>query len=352
MVVTQKKQRESGVEFLRIFAACMVVWLHTTLPWGIQTASSGLNTFVVHIMEIIAIPAVDIFILISGYFMASKSERSVGKPVSLLIQLFVIKFLFFFPAFFYKYPQVPFENYVVLPNDYFITLYIGLYFISPYINKIVDGLTIKQCKTLLITSAIILSVYPIFWDYLNLYTGSQASGVSTVSRWHDDSGQNIITFIFIYLVGSLLNKTKVEQYITKQKAMLLWLVASGVLLALYHLDERFTNDVYGCVSLFYHNPLVIIQAVALFLLFKKLTFKSRMINMLAASAFTCYLVHPYFLKYLRIDSFLQGSPIVIVLYYFAIALIIYLASYLIYWCYNLVTKRFFKRLDQVKINYY
>ena len=141
----RKNIRESGIELLRILAASMVIWLHITLPWGMPVASGSINILLLHIIEVIAVPAVDIFIIISGYFLANKRERSIGKPISLLLQLVILNSLFFFPKYIYNHPNEPFE-FVFLPNDYFITLYISLYFISPYINKILDGLTKEQYK--------------------------------------------------------------------------------------------------------------------------------------------------------------------------------------------------------------
>jgi peptidoglycan/LPS O-acetylase OafA/YrhL len=187
---------------------------------------------------------------------------------------------------------------------------------------------------------------------MNLYTGSQVSGVSTVSRWHEDTGQNIVTFALLYIVGALMNKMQIEQFVSKQRALAIWLITSLVLLGVYLLDERFTNDVYGSVSLFYHNPLVVLQAASLFLFFKHIKFKSKLINSLAAAAFTCYLAHGHILKYLKIDSFLQGTPLMLILYYIVIAASIYLVSYILYLVYNFATQRLFNKLDRVTITYY
>lgn len=314
-------------------------------------ASEGLNKLLLHVIEVVAVPAVDIFIVISGYFLANKRERSIGKPISLLIQLVILNCLFFFPKYLYNYPNEPFE-FVFLPNDYFITLYISLYFISPYINKALDGLTKGQYKTLLVISSVLFSIYPILWEYLNLYTGSQVSGVSTVSRWNNDSGNNIVNFTFLYMLGALINKVQIDKKVSKQKAIVLWGLTTLLLLFLYILDEHFTSEVFGSVSLFYHNPLVIIQAVTLFVIFKNLKFSSGLINKLASAAFTCYIIQRHLLKPLRVESFLQGSPVKLVLYYLFVSIAIYLVAYLIYLIYNFLTRNFIKKLDKIIITYY
>jgi len=329
----------------------MVVWLHINLPWGMPVATEGINLALLHIIEVVSVPAVDIFIIISGYFMANKRERSIGKPLQLLLQLILLNSLFFFPKFFYNYPKEPFE-FVFLPNDYFITLYISLYFISPYINKILDGLTTEQFKTLFVVSAILFCIYPILWEYMNLYTGSHVSGVSTVSRWNNDSGNNIVTFAFLYLLGALINKVQIDKIINKRKAIIVWLITTFILLAMYILDKHFTSEIFGSVSLFYHSPWVIIQAVTLFLIFKNMKFSSRIINRYASAALTCYIIQRHMLRYLRIESFLQGNPLMLIMYYIVVAIVIYFAAYLIYLLYNLLTKNIFKKFNSVSIKYY
>lgn len=347
-----KKQRESGIELLRILSACMVIWLHTNIPWGLQLATDGINNILLHVFEAIAVPAVDIFILISGYFMVNKNSVSIGKPASLLLQYYIFGIAFFIPIYIYRYPNLPFDFSIFLLKHWFLTLYITMYFLSPYLNRIIKGLNLRQCGILLTLSVFFLSVYPIACDYIHLYTSFDTSGMNTVSRWNDDMGNNVITFLLLYLTGGLINKMGLVEKIARKKAMTMWCVSTLLIFCLYDIDMSYTDDVYGSVTLYYHNPLVIIQAVSLFVLFKNFTFKSNIINSLAAAAFTCYLLQGKILRFFHIDSCLTGSSVKMLIYYVLLPIVIYLISYFVYVLYSTIFKKLIGHLDKKVIQYY
>ena len=344
--------RESGVELLRILAACMVIWLHTNLPWGMTIVTGGsLNGILLHVFEAIAIPAVDIFILISGFYLSNKNSVNLFKPVSLLMQYFLFAVLFFLLDYIYLYPNKVFSIDILLPNNYFITLYITMYFFSPYLNLILEGLNNRQCKFFFILISLFLSVYPIMWDYIELYTSINTGGISTVSRWNEDMGNNIITFFFIYLLGGLIRKTGFHNRFKISNAVMIWALITTIVILLYYVDEMFTDEDFGSVTLFYHNPLVIIQAVTLFVIFKKIKIRSGFINKMAAAAFTCYLLQAHVLGIFKKEAFLKGNPALLMLYYLIMPLIIYSLSYCAYKLYSICTKRIMTKFEK-KIIYY
>ena len=149
-----------------------------------------------------------------------------------------------------------------------------------------------------------------------------------------------------------MNKTRCEEKITQKASLLVWLIASLLLLCLYYTDERFTEDYFGSVSLFYHNPLVIIQAISLFLFFKKIKFHSKVINNLAAAGFTCFLLQGFILHLFRKEFFLYGNPVLLIGFYFGVAVVIFLLSYLVFHVYNICTKWLIDRLEKISIVYY
>lgn len=87
-----------------------------------------------------------------------------------------------------------------------------------------------------------------------------------------------------------------------------------------------------------------ICAVFAFLLFKQFTFKSRLINTLSKSAFTCFLIHGIFLSRIKIELFVNASPILLLLHILASAVAIYLVSFAVWAIYDFVTKPIFKLL--------
>ena len=85
-----KPVRKSGVELLRILAACAVIVLHYNGMGKALISSSGLSHELLALFECICVCAVNLFIMISGYFLCKSDKRTWDKPVYLLILLSLI----------------------------------------------------------------------------------------------------------------------------------------------------------------------------------------------------------------------------------------------------------------------
>ena len=87
------------------------------------------------------------------------------------------------------------------------------------------------------------------------------------------------------------------------------------------------------------------------MLFKDIRFESRIINELAKSAFTCYLFHGIFLKYIGIKFAVQSTLLFLVMHQVAAAIGLYLLSYPVYKTYNILIGRFIEN-KKMKIDEY
>ena len=72
-VQNEKNCRDSNIELLRLLAGCAVIILHYNFlgDGGAVSQSVGVNYYFLLILEIICATAVNIFILITGYFNCS-----------------------------------------------------------------------------------------------------------------------------------------------------------------------------------------------------------------------------------------------------------------------------------------
>ena len=91
-----RAQRNSSIELLRIFAACAVVVLHYNGMGGALAASKGITHELLLLLECLSVCAVDLFIMISGYFLCVTQKRTLDKPVYLLLLLWVINIIVYF----------------------------------------------------------------------------------------------------------------------------------------------------------------------------------------------------------------------------------------------------------------
>ena len=74
-------ERKSNIELLRIFTMIGVIILHynnPTIGGGITYATKGsANFYILYFLESLFACAVDLFILISGYFMCTNNKRNI-----------------------------------------------------------------------------------------------------------------------------------------------------------------------------------------------------------------------------------------------------------------------------------
>lgn len=85
--------RQSNIELLRILAVMGVIVLHynnRSMGGGfLFTQSLPINHFILKVIESVNISAVDLFMLISGYFLITSDKRNILKPIQLFFQVII-----------------------------------------------------------------------------------------------------------------------------------------------------------------------------------------------------------------------------------------------------------------------
>lgn len=227
-----------------------------------------------------------------------------------------------------------------LPVNYFVVLYIVLYIISPYIN-IVFGVLVekKQMKNLLILVFAIFSVWPTMVDILENITGPM-NGLSTISAYGSDNGYTIVNFVLMYILGAGIRMTNI-----KIKKLYSGIAIVTCTTAIVFMSVNFGDG----IAWSYCNPLVIINAVLIFLFFKELQVKNIFINEIAKSAFVCFLIHPVFIRRNHIQKVVQGDVIHLVIDMLFTSVFIYIACYFIYFVWNKISDLLFLKVKE-KLN--
>lgn len=105
-------------------------------------------------------------------------------------------------------------------------------------------------------------------------------------------GKNIINFILIYFIGyGIRHKFICSDYSLKKNIVLL-LVFNLTQLPIYYMG--FGDGVASLIHRWgwgYNSPLLIINAILLFVIFTKLTINANTISVVAKSVFPIYLIH-------------------------------------------------------------
>lgn len=135
-----KQGRESNVEFLRILAAAGVVVLHYNnkdMGGALAVVQPGSRTdLLLNLLECFFICAVNLFVLITGFYMYRNPKRDLLKPLSLFWQVILFSvgaYLITAAVNGESFSGPRFLN-SFLPTNWFVTLYTVLYIISPFLN--------------------------------------------------------------------------------------------------------------------------------------------------------------------------------------------------------------------------
>jgi peptidoglycan/LPS O-acetylase OafA/YrhL len=276
--ITAKKERESGLELLRLVCMLFILFHHFILN-GLGSASYGklatvegitLNSFVC--------VAVNCFVLISGYFGIKAGWKGFFRlyiMCSFYFFTFGLLDMYFNGLSIQIFLYGTFMPFICPYGLWFVKCYFLLYLLSPILNYLLAFVNKRQFILLLILGGI----FEFFFGYL----------------WKGSIGYDVGHLIFLYFIGRF-----VYLYIIDNKHILLsrrgyfglYILCSLAIAGMGILILKLSN-VYTMISLCYpyNSPLIVISAIAFFLLFRSFRFRNKAVNWLAASAFAVYLIH-------------------------------------------------------------
>lgn len=335
--------RQSNIELLRVLAIIGVIILHYNGYYAFDVVDrTSANWWILCSLESVFACAVNVFILISGFFLCTTEKRNFWKPIELVVQVSLFSGIYYLLRTTIGSDSFHFRSLIgaMIPNNYFVSLYIALYLISPYINVIFDRLTQAQMRRMVLILFLVFAVYPTLVDILQCITGGQWGGLSTVSGSGSLAGYSIVNFTLMYVIGAYLRRgaCRLNQW-RVSRLVLLWLICVIGQIA-------WDNSILSPCAWFYCNPLVIITAVVTFLLFVRFKIGySRIINVLAEGAFSGFLLHFYFLPHIQIDRFATGNHFILLVHVLLSSFGIYGICWCIYWVYAKVSRPVFRRLS-------
>ena len=228
---------------------------------------------------------VNIFILISGYYLVASKKFKFSKAIKLWLQIFIfalVLFLIFDRSVFNASTVVtlftPIGHYVW----WFLTVYIIMLLLYPFINKLIYKLSKKQYLLLIIIMSFIWTIYP--------------SVLNISFEW-----SNVIWFIYLYLIAGFIrlycNKISFKPWL----GILVFVICYLIFTVLECLINNISNKGYilNLITNFINigninNLISLILCVILF--FSFINFKphyNKFINVLGAGVLGVYLLHDY-----------------------------------------------------------
>lgn len=334
--MSNKKIRQSNFELLRIFAIMSVIVLHYFnggIGGGMNCVHGTWSNLIAHLFLTLSFCAVDLFIMISGYFLSASSKRSFSKIFFLLFEAFILRTAQYIITALTTSQSITFSGILscFFSIGYFIMFYSIIYLISPLINLMFTDNDGSRNRKILVLLFIFFSVIPSvasLLDSLGITDFSWTAGLCTVTKEGSFEGYSIVNFFLCYVLGGYI-----RHYHSDKKSFTKLFIIFSVNTILLLIWGYF--DWYSAFT--YDNPLVIFEGASLILLFNNFSFKSKVVNELSSSGFTCYLVHGVFLKYIQIEKYASGEWYVLLIHVILSVSLIYLICYVIHKIYTLCT---------------
>ena len=269
-----KISRKSNFELLRILCMFGVLTTHilqNCYP-SLHTGDFSLQNVLRILLMNISIVAVNCFIMISGYFRIKQELRSF---FNLYLQLVFYCGLFSIIGYIFEHESlIGMLKKTIFPltegGMWFMTAYFSLFLIAPLINAGFDNLN-KERRLLTLICLIFVDVYI---GYMH-----QSEEVTT-------NGYHIIHFITIYYIGMILSTHKLKSNIKFR----IWVLIIFIMTVLHAVKMVFP-PIAIVYSMRYNSPMCLITSVIVFVMIKNWSIESKMINWIAASVLSVYVIH-------------------------------------------------------------
>lgn len=334
-----------------------IVILHILGAGGVlaAVANASAKYWLVWFLEIIAYGSVNVFGMLSGYLGIDKKHYSTFRLLELLFTVFcystviTIVFSIFDRSSVIEIKNIVISVFPVIEGRYwYVTCYVVVFLLMPWLNELVNNLNEQKVKTLSNSLFILLSVIP---------------SVLTLDFFKTAYGYSAIWLIALYLFGACYKKInrKIFHKWTWYIILLCNVIVWGMKIVIYYCLHREMNYMIS-----YTSPFIVIASIFFIQAFLQKDFElnpkmGKMLFGVSAAAFDVYIVHSHILIFdcLMNNHFqwIGNLPIYIII--FAVigwATVIYLAGMLAYWvrcsCFKLLRidtmlKRISKILDRI-----
>ena len=282
------KNRNLGIDLLRVLSMLYIVILHTLKHGGIlSSVLVNSNQYkLVWFLEISVYCAVNILALISGY--VSDNEKSIKirieKYLVLLFQVIFYGLLITIVFNIINPNMVTVRDYVnaLLPlvkNEYwYFSAYTGMIILSPFINYAVTHFYEKRNKKLFLAIFITFSLF-----------------IFSSREFKLNGGYSTIWLLILYTLGLIIKKEDIGKNLKVSTILLtmlglniftyIWKMYIGM--KIIRLDEDILID--------YCSPTILLSAMLYIILFSRFVFNNdfikKTIRLMASSSFAIYLLN-------------------------------------------------------------
>lgn len=280
------KKRNYGIDLLRLVAMYMIVILHVLGNGGVLEATNGLKNSLAWFMEIGSYCAVNCYAIISGYVCYHEQEKEYHyeKFLHFWIQVFSYSFGITFLVFLLRPEKIGIDLLIkcLMPiasrQYWYASAYAGLFFMIPWINKMIRSCNKKEMSKLIFT---IIVVYVIYITFAN----------EVGDCFNLENGYSFAWLVILYVIGAWMKKCDIPNKSNKIK-LFIGIVISAMITWLLYLSKLPLELPKLLVN--YTSVTIVYIAFALVAIFANIQLKTkvkRVVACFAPAAFGVYLIH-------------------------------------------------------------
>ena len=275
-----KKERNLSIELLRIYSMFFIVIGHVTgyiaQAGVLQNNPSWIERVLSALSGGMGTCAVDLFVLITGYFLITSTTLGVRRFLSIYVE--TVFYLVSITLVFLLSGQATWGDlaksfFPLAPTKFgYVTKYLGLILLAPFLSRLALSLSKKQYEVLLLILLLLNTTLVYGFPLGNLYGG----------------GWSLMWFICLYFVAGYL-RLHGNSGVWMRRCP--WLIAYVIGVIVWASIQFFGVKQ---VALDYHSVITFSIAFSLFVLAKNTGITdSRLIRFFAPNTFGVYLIHQH-----------------------------------------------------------
>lgn len=269
---TSENKKFYNMDMLKIIATLMVISLHY-LNGNMGGAlsfipHSNINYVIAKLINSFSGIAVDLFVLISGYFLIEKKSIKLSKIFMIVFELLFYCCLALVVVIAFNdelFSIGLIKNFISsILNFWYVYIYIIMYLLIPYINRLLQSLSQMDYKKLIIIFLLFFSIWPTFINNITV----------------KDNGYGIINFLTLYMIGGYVKKYSGDT--NSRFSFITFVLFSLLTFAFSFLSSRasYNNSIFK-----------IIAAISLFYFFRNVKVTNPIYHNIAKHTLGIYIIH-------------------------------------------------------------
>lgn len=301
------KSRFASLDLLKILAIFLIVSFHAVykgIPASIVNEFSCINQVLYYLFYHFGELGVNLFMLITGFFLIDSKQVRISKIVKIISNVYFFTAISIVVSIVMKKYIFHIQDLLPITFTYYwyITGYLIIYILSPFINRFVKKISRKEFQKLLITLFMFFSVIPTI-------AGLIVGGTEELSFYN-----RFTWLLFLYLVGGYLSIYRdklslMTSPIRKSLTFFSKLIIFTGLFAIFAYFAKINTRFFNISPTFFWGPNSIVMffiSVLLFSIFYHLEIpNNKLISAISETTLTVYLLHehPKFVAILWSDIF-------------------------------------------------